>query len=167
MMRIVVTLFALASVSRGESIRDVDFKNFAYPFIKNEFDSVPDKLRWMLRTRTNLLALHDGRYTFPCEDTLCPPVTIDQINFGNINGRQSAAMAQGVPASRPVDQDAPHRLGGRAKKMRPALPFYIFISGEPQPGFMHQRRGLECPVRGFICHPGGGKLAQLFIYQRQ
>jgi hypothetical protein len=80
-------LFALQSIVLGaSSIRDVDFKNFAYPFIREELASVPVKLRWMPPAGGKLISLRDGRYSFPCDDAPCPLLTLAQTDFVNING---------------------------------------------------------------------------------
>jgi hypothetical protein len=82
----VVSAFFLIALGAFGAIQDLDFKNFTYLFIKNEFDSVPDKLRWMPRSGTSLISPHDGQYTFPCDDSPCPLLTVDQIDYGNIKG---------------------------------------------------------------------------------
>jgi hypothetical protein len=85
MNRLLLGLLVLTNIT-GASIRDFDFRNFAYPFVESEFVSVPDHLRWMALTGTSVISLRDGRYTFPCEDSPCPLLTLDKPAFGNING---------------------------------------------------------------------------------
>ena len=84
---LLLELFAFRIIALGApSIRDVDFKNFGYPFIRDELDSVPVKLRWMAGAGAKVVSLSDGRYRFPCDDSPCPLLTMDQIDFVKING---------------------------------------------------------------------------------
>jgi hypothetical protein len=87
-MKTLVAVFVLASVARGASIRDVDFKNFAYPFPHRNFIPVPDKLRWMPLAGAKVIPLHDGQYTFPCDadPSRCPSLWINKVAFGSIQG---------------------------------------------------------------------------------
>lgn len=85
-MKILPALFALVNLAWAASIRDVDFKNFAYPFIESKFVSVPSMLRWMPHSGASQVSPHDGRYTFSCDDSPCPLLTVDQIDFGKISG---------------------------------------------------------------------------------
>jgi hypothetical protein len=84
-VRTLVALFVLAGAASGASIRDVDFKNFAYPFIQHEYVSVPSRLRWMPLVGTNV-ATHDGQHRFACDDPPCELLTVDRVVFGDING---------------------------------------------------------------------------------
>jgi hypothetical protein len=85
MTKAISALFFLASGAYG-SIRDIDFKKFAYPFSESEFVSVPDHLRWMPLARTSLISPRDGEYKFRCDDSPCPLLAVDQIHFANIKG---------------------------------------------------------------------------------
>jgi len=76
-------------------------------------------------------------------------------------------MAQGMFPAGVVDQDPAHRLGGSAKEMGAAIPIRIFVSGQAQPGFMHQRRWLERVAGRFAGHFARGEPAQLPVNQRQ
>lgn len=80
-------MFVLVSLVRGASIRDVDFKNFAYPFPHRNFIPVPDKLLWMTLAGAKVVLLRDGRYTFACDadPSGCPTLTWDQVDFVHIN----------------------------------------------------------------------------------
>lgn len=96
MTKAISGLFLLALGAYG-AIRDIDFKNFAYPFIESKFVSVPNRLRWMPRTRATYLSLRDGEYRFACDDSPCPLLTVDQIQFGNITGlSESSAIVTTV-----------------------------------------------------------------------
>ncbi len=86
MSRSLFLALALACLAPGASIHDVDFKNFSYPFLKSEFDSVPNHLRWMPTAATTNVTLRDGRYTFPCDESPCALITFDRVQFGNIAG---------------------------------------------------------------------------------
>ncbi|MGP0072651.1 MAG: hypothetical protein ACLPWF_12055 [Bryobacteraceae bacterium] len=88
MKNLLLAILAAGSMARGASIRDVDFKNFDYPFIHSEFVSVPNRLRWMPRARAELIAFRDGRHTLSCDDPPCELLTVDQVDFGDINGIQ-------------------------------------------------------------------------------
>lgn len=85
-MKILVAVFVLASVARAASIRDVDFKNFSYPFVKSKFISVPSRPRWMSIAVTGRVSLHEGRYTFPCDGPSCYLITFDRVQFATIAG---------------------------------------------------------------------------------
>jgi hypothetical protein len=85
-MRVVVALFMLAVASRAGSIRDVDFKNFVYPFTKNKFLSVPSRLRWLPLHRADFITTQNGQHTFPCDEPPCRMLTVDDVNFGEIRG---------------------------------------------------------------------------------
>ena len=83
-MKILVAAFVLATVARGASIRDVDFKNFTYP-LPRDLDSVPGDLRWLPFPSAGLLSLRDGQHRF-CADTGCPSAWLNKVDFGNISG---------------------------------------------------------------------------------
>jgi hypothetical protein len=88
MTKAISALFFLALGAYG-SIRDVDFKDFTYPFIKSKFVSVPGHLRWMPRTKASYLSLRDGEYRFPCDLPVsygCPSAGLNKVDFGNIDG---------------------------------------------------------------------------------
>jgi hypothetical protein len=86
MNRLLFGLLVLTNITHGTPIRDVDFKNFAYPFVKSEFVSVPDHLRWIPLLRVSLITTRDGEYSFPCNEPPCELLTVDHIDFGGING---------------------------------------------------------------------------------
>ena len=79
----------------------------------------------------------------------------------------AAAVAHGAPLPGSVDEDPPHRLGRRCKKMCAILKLRILMRNEPQPSFMHERGWLESVSRRFIRHPPRSEPAQFFINQRQ
>ncbi len=93
MKRLSLAVFALTSLVRGASIRDVDFKNLSYSFIQREFVSVPNKLRWLPLAKAGHVTLNDGRYSFPCDDPTCELITFDSAIFGKLGGLGEAAIA--------------------------------------------------------------------------
>jgi hypothetical protein len=72
------------------------------------------------------------------------------LHFLKIHPQLAAAAAQCAFAPGVVNQNAAHRLGRRPEKMRPAVPFLIFLAAEAQPRFMDQRGGLNV-WPGFSC----------------
>ena len=72
------------------------------------------------------------------------------------------ALAPGV-----VDQNAAHGFGSGGEKMGAAIPLLVFVADEPQPGFMHQRGGLQRLSGCFVRHLRRRQLAQLLIDQRE
>ena len=67
-----------------------------------------------------------------------------------------------------LNENTPHRLGGRGKKMTAAIPVRVLlIADQPQIGFMDQSRWLERLARLFACQLGCGQAAQFVIHQRQ
>jgi len=65
------------------------------------------------------------------------------------------------------NENAAHGLGGGAEEMSPAREVWIRVAHQPQPGFMHQRGGLQSLVGAFIRHARRRQLAQLLIDQRK
>jgi len=72
------------------SIRDVDWKNFAYPLF--ETHGVPGEVRWMPPSKETI-PLDNGRYVEPgnCTGDIrsCPMVTLGSINYGALTGIKS------------------------------------------------------------------------------
>jgi len=66
-------------------------------------------------------------------------------------------------APRAFDENSPHRLRRRAKEVAAALPVLIFAIEQPQPRFMHQRRGLQGLPGGFLRHARRRQPAQFII----
>jgi hypothetical protein len=84
-MKAAFALFLVALAASG-SIRDVDFKNFAYPFIEHKSVSVPSRLRWLPLPGADLITPHNGEHTFPCDDPPCELLAVDRVDFGDIKG---------------------------------------------------------------------------------
>lgn len=86
---LLLVVFAICGVVLGASgsIQDIDFKNFAYPFVGNGHASVPSKLKWVATTlSTKHIPFREGQYRFPCDESPCPWLTFDQAVFGTIQG---------------------------------------------------------------------------------
>ena len=49
--------------------------------------------------------------------------------------------------------------------MSAAIPLDVLVADQPQPGLMHQGRGLQGLPRGFLGQPMGSQMAQLLIDQ--
>jgi len=90
-----------------------------------------------------------------------------QFNLRQVHALLVAAMAEGAPLPGAINQDAPHRFGGGAEKVRPAIPLLILVASESKPGFVYERGGLQCVPRSFICHPGRGEFTQFIVNKRQ
>ena len=86
MTRLLFTMFALAFIGTGASIRDVDFKNFVYPFVTVDLPSVPNQLQWMPLAGSSRVSLRNGRYTSRCNEPPCFLLTQDGLEFGDIDG---------------------------------------------------------------------------------
>jgi len=93
MGRLLLALLVLAFCAPAASIREVDFNNFSYPFVSHKYFSVPSRLRWMPMAAGGRVALHDGRYTLPCDDPSCYLLTFEQVTFGKITGVGEVAIA--------------------------------------------------------------------------
>jgi hypothetical protein len=87
-----VLVHGSAMLADSRSIRDVDFKNFTYPFVGRTVVPVPNRLRWMPLERARRVTLHDGGYTEPCDGPRCPSLALDQISFVNIDGLPETAI---------------------------------------------------------------------------
>src|SRR5439155_17233695 len=89
------------------------------------------------------------------------------IECGQVNALHCAAVFDALLATGVLDEDAPHRLRRRREKMAAAIPFLILISGETQPRFMYERRGLQGVTRLLVGHLVRRELAQFAIDKRQ
>ena len=81
---IVLLAFCTIVLGASISIKEVDFKNFAYPFILDE--SVPQEPRWMPMEGAAFIPLRVGKHGFECRAAPCPILTVNQIMFGKIEG---------------------------------------------------------------------------------
>lgn len=77
--------YASFGLSAESSIREVDFNNFDYPFLRDMDTTIPTRLTW-LPVKGPVIHAHDGRYRFPCDDSPCPLLTVDRTVFGDIAG---------------------------------------------------------------------------------
>jgi len=85
MHRLLFACFAL--LAQAASIRDVDFKNFTYPFIKSDLISVPGDLRWMKGDAGYSIPLRNAEFRPPCDTPIgCPSFWLNKVAFGSLNG---------------------------------------------------------------------------------
>jgi hypothetical protein len=89
-------LLALSLLARSASIRDVDFRNFSYPFPHRKFLPVPDKLRWLPVETATHVSLRNGEHAFPCGFPQCESLTFDQVRYGEVTGLGEAAVVTTV-----------------------------------------------------------------------
>lgn len=80
----VLLVYCTVVLGASSSIKEIDFKNFAYPF--NFDESVPLKPRWMPMEGASFIPLHDGNHGFECRAAPCPLLTLNQVTFGEIEG---------------------------------------------------------------------------------
>ena len=92
---LVLICCAVASGAAPQSIRNIDWKNFAYPLL--ETDDVPGEVRWMAPGTKESASLINGRYVVPdnCSPDirLCPLVTFDSVSYGRLDGIKSTVAA--------------------------------------------------------------------------
>src|SRR4051812_34974911 len=79
----------------------------------------------------------------------------------------AAAVARGALLPGAVNENPPHRLRCRGKKMRAVLEFWSLVADESQPGLVDQRGRLKGMPCGFVGHLARRKAAQFFIDQWQ
>src|SRR5262245_51153029 len=74
-----------------------------------------------------------------------------------------AAVARGALSTRGINEDMAHGLGGGSEEMRAPGKMAKFLPGQPQPGLVDQRGGLEGVPRGLSSHFVSRQLAQFLI----
>ncbi len=85
-----------------------------------------------------------------------------------VNSITVAAMFDSAFTTGAIDQDSPHRLGGRGKKVPATVPMLGAVpTDQPQISFVDQRGRLERLSGLFFCHPLRGKAAQFAVDERQ
>ena len=97
-------------------------------------------------------------------ESLSPRGELQSVPTGPFH---AAPVGLAVLSACRADEDAPHGLCCGGKKMAAILPSGLVVTAEPQPGFMHQRGGLQGLARRFSRHLGRGQLTQLLVNQRQ
>ena len=90
-----------------------------------------------------------------------------QIRLPKIHAVLATAVAESALPAGVVDENASHRLGCGGKEMTAVFKLRVFVSDQPQPGFVNQGRGLERVSRRFIAHLARREPAQLLVNQRQ
>jgi hypothetical protein len=73
-------------------------------------------------------------------------------------------MAEGELTAGTFNENPPHGFGGGGKEMGSVRKGRLTGADQTQPGFMHQRRGLERLSRRFARHLAGRESAQLLIH---
>ena len=81
-------------------------------------------------------------------------VTTRPGNFNTFKGHSLlvSTVPLGAFAAGLFNENAAHGLGGGTEEMSPAREIWIRVAHQPQPGFMHQRGGLQSLVGRFIRH---------------
>lgn len=93
-MKTAALLFVFGYLVHAASVRDIDFKNFSYPFVEHRFVSVPSRLQWLPVAQSGRVELVDGRRDIPCDDDpKCRLLTFDDVVFGDIHGLGHVALA--------------------------------------------------------------------------
>ena len=90
---------------------------------------------------------------------------IGQFQVLDVQPRLTAAMLEPGFVARPLDQNAAHGLSGCAEKVGAILPGAISVVDQPQPGLMHQRRGLKRVAGHLMGHSRARQPPQFGIYQ--
>src|SRR5262249_44990705 len=90
-------------------------------------------------------------------------------NFQSIERhRHSSSTAPSTFASsRPINQNATHRLRCAPKKMCGVLPERLPISTQPEPGFVNKGGGLKCLARWFLGHLRRSESPQFTVHQAE
>ena len=70
-------------------------------------------------------------------------------------------------APRRLDENPPHRLGGRREEMGAILPGRLRVGAQAEPGFVDQGGRLQGMARGFAGHLLRGHAAEFAIDKRQ
>jgi len=89
----VLTFVALNGQQRVAD-RNIDFRNFMYPFPTQRFIPVPDKLSWMSLNMKTTVRLLNGRYDFNrAEPTAGPSLSLSRVLYGYLtSGEQLDAV---------------------------------------------------------------------------
>ena len=89
------------------------------------------------------------------------------VHLVEVNPPLAPAVFEALLAAGVLHQDAPHRLGCRAKEVGAILKSPVLRPDQPQPSLMHQRGGLQGLARRFVGHLLRREFTQLHIDQRQ
>lgn len=85
-MRILGTLALALLALNGQAQaadRDVDFRNFTYPFSSPEFLPVPDRPAWMSLNTKSTVTLVNGRHDFDeANPSQGPSLILDRVHYG-------------------------------------------------------------------------------------
>ena len=82
--------------------------------------------------------------------------------------KSSPAATLTLTPSRTFDENSPHGVGGRGKKMAFSIPVLrVLLVDQPQVRFMHQRRRLQRVPSRFVCHFGPRNSMKFLVNERQ
>lgn len=117
-------------------------------------------LRVLLRQRVERLM--DGQQFVGggCEDEILVEVVV-----GEFEVKRPCASLLALSPARMFHQDSSHGLGGCGEKVRSVLPGSLLRTDQPEPGFVHERRGLESMAGGFARHLVGGDASEFLVDQ--
>src|SRR5205814_3179814 len=87
----------------------------------------------------------------------------DDFHVLNVEPLLSAAVTQCLITARVLYENTPHGFRRRTEEMRATIPLHIFVSCEPQPSLVHQRRRLQRLAGSFVRHFIGCEPAEFFI----
>ena len=85
--------------------------------------------------------------------------------FMQFVANQVRAMFEPLFATGDINENLLHRSGGGLEEMPAIGEMLVTITGDLQPGFMHESRGLQSLSGFFIGHPDDRELAQFSIDQ--
>lgn len=85
----VLCIWPVRAADVKTSIRDIDFRNFTYPW--KELNEWPDHMKWLTLEGSKQVKLANGRWALPQEDVSDPPfsgLTLDEVVYGKLLGDQ-------------------------------------------------------------------------------
>ena len=84
-----------------------------------------------------------------------------------VHAHLPAAVARGTLATRRINEDMAHGLGGGSEEMSAPGESPWLVPGQPQPGLVNQGGGLEGVTRSLPSHFLRGQFPQFLIDQRE
>ena len=102
------------------------------------------------------------------EQAVAVPLLQGRLDVVEVEPAASAPGLAGLLVPGPVDQDAPHGLGGRGEEVPAAVPVPgLLPAHQPEVGLVDQGGGLERLARLLLGQLLGRQLAQLVVDERQ
>ena len=89
------------------------------------------------------------------------------VHFLNVHALLPAAVSKRLSAARAINQNVAHRLSGGGEEVRAIGKLRTLTPDQAQPGFMHERRGLQCLTPRSIRHFVRGQPPQFVVDQRK